>query len=74
MGVLINSDVLALLSSPSGKAPKGDCQPTRKQVCDLIRILLLASLLNMPAKEHKHTLLLLLEVDTHIHTHGELPK
>eukprot|EP00063_Salmo_salar_P079374 XP_014054209.1 PREDICTED: WD repeat- and FYVE domain-containing protein 4 isoform X3 [Salmo salar] len=43
------------------EVPKWVCQPTRKQVCDFIRILLMDSLLNVPAKEHTHPLLLLLE-------------
>ncbi|XP_041734876.1 WD repeat- and FYVE domain-containing protein 4 [Coregonus clupeaformis] len=48
---------------PEGEeeVPKWVCQPTRKPVCDFIRILLMDSLLNVPAKEHTHTLLLLLE-------------
>ncbi|XP_062319191.1 WD repeat- and FYVE domain-containing protein 4 isoform X1 [Osmerus eperlanus] len=35
--------------------------PTRKQVCDFIRILLMDSLLNISARDHTHPLLLLLE-------------
>ncbi|CAB1312395.1 unnamed protein product, partial [Coregonus sp. 'balchen'] len=51
---------------PEGEeeVPKWVCQPTRKPVCDFIRILLMDSLLNVPAKEHTHTLLLLLEMAT----------
>ena len=41
--------------------------PTRKQVCDFIRILLMDSLLNISARDHTHPLLLLLEVNTHTH-------
>ncbi|KAJ8014052.1 hypothetical protein DPEC_G00036250 [Dallia pectoralis] len=37
------------------------CQTTRKQVCDLIRIVLTDSLLTVPVKDHTHPLLLLLE-------------
>ncbi|CAB1343351.1 unnamed protein product, partial [Coregonus sp. 'balchen'] len=66
-----NSATLQLCSKPAAmllelvkaiitqeEAPKWECQPTRKQVCDLICILLL---LNLPAKEYTHFLLLLLE-------------
>ncbi|KAM6956344.1 WD repeat- and FYVE domain-containing protein 4 [Aplochiton taeniatus] len=37
------------------------CHPARKQVCDFIRILLMDSLLNVPARENTHPFLLLLE-------------
>ncbi|XP_019902981.2 WD repeat- and FYVE domain-containing protein 4 isoform X2 [Esox lucius] len=37
------------------------CQTNRKQVCDLIHVVLMDSLLNVPVKEHTHPLLLLLE-------------
>ncbi|XP_066548903.1 WD repeat- and FYVE domain-containing protein 4 [Amia ocellicauda] len=48
---------------PEGVLPKV-AHPARKQVCDFMRILLMDTLINIPAKKHPHPFMLLLEFST----------
>ncbi|XP_023679913.1 WD repeat- and FYVE domain-containing protein 4 isoform X2 [Paramormyrops kingsleyae] len=45
--------------------------PARKQVCDFIRILLMDSLINVPAKDQPHPLVLLLESSPEVASHEQ---
>ncbi|XP_030011898.1 WD repeat- and FYVE domain-containing protein 4 [Sphaeramia orbicularis] len=58
---LDSSEGVADTCETSGGEKAVKCYPTRKPVCDFIRILLMDSLLNVSANTHSHPLVMLLE-------------
>ncbi|MGH0139782.1 UNVERIFIED_CONTAM: hypothetical protein FKN15_070093 [Acipenser sinensis] len=66
-----DSSVLSEASCIQETVPPQFTNPARKQVCDFMRILLMDSLINIPAKKHLHPFELLLEFSPEKATHDQ---
>nr|XP_015201808.1 PREDICTED: WD repeat- and FYVE domain-containing protein 4 isoform X1 [Lepisosteus oculatus] len=66
-----DSAVLSEAGAAQEEVLPRDSHPARKQVCDFMRILLMDSLINIPAKRQLHPFVLLLEFSTEKASHDQ---